>query len=193
MTSGASPSGPDATLGNFTVPRLTTERLLLREPQTRDFTAYAEHMCDAEATQYMGGALDRRAAWRAFLVGAGSWIVTGSGWWTLEERVTGAIIGTVGAFFREANIDRGRDADLELGWVVFRPFAKRGFAREAAGAALAWSLARHDPARVIAHISKENVASIAVSRALGMAHVGEVDFYGEPTELYAIERNAATD
>ena len=193
MTSVASPSGPDATLGNFTVPRLTTERLLLREPQTRDFTAYAEHMCDDEATQYMGGALDRRGAWRAFLVGAGNWIVTGSGWWTLEERATGTIVGTVGAFFRDTNIDRGRDADLELGWVVFRPFAKRGFAREAARAALAWSLARHDPARVIAHISKENVASIAVSRALGMTHVGEVDFYGEPSQLYAIERQAAAD
>ena len=94
----------------------------------------------------------------------------------------------VGAFFRETNIGKGRDADLEVGWSTYRDAWNRKFAREAAGAALAWAVEEHDPARVIAHIDKENLASIAVSRALGMKPAGTVDFYGTPSELFVIER-----
>lgn len=172
----------------FSVPRITTERLVLRAAEPRDLDAYAAHMSDADAVKHMGGAVDRRAAWRLLLMNSGSWIVTGSGWWMLEERASRQVVGMVGAFFRETNLGRGEEADLELGWSVYRPFWKRGFAREAAAAALAWSLERHQPARAIAHIESGNTRSVAVARALNMAHLGQTDFYGETLDLYALDR-----
>jgi RimJ/RimL family protein N-acetyltransferase len=174
----------------FTVPRLETERLLLREPTSLDFEAYAQHMSDDDLRKYSGGALNRREAWRIFLVGAGSWVVTRSGWWMLEERASGSVVGTVGAFFREWNLDKGRDADLEIGWSLYRDAWRKGYAREAAAAAMASAVATHDPARVIAHIDKENVASAAVAKAIGITHAGATDFYGAPSELWVIDRRA---
>lgn len=177
-----------ASLVSFSFPRLDTERLLLRELRPDDFEGYFAHMSDGDLRKYCGGALNRREAWRMFLVSAGSWLVTRSGWWLAEERATGAVVGMVGAFFRETSLGRGRDADLELGWSTYREAWNRKLAREAATAALAWAIEAHDPKRVIAHIDKANLASIAVARALGMQHSGTVDFYGEPSELFVIDR-----
>jgi RimJ/RimL family protein N-acetyltransferase len=175
-------------LASSSVPRLETERLVLREPRVGDFEAYAAHMSDADLRKYCGGALNRREAWRMFLVAAGGWVVTQSGWWMVEDRASGAVLGTVGAFLRETNLEKGRAADLEVGWSIYREAWNRKYAREAAAAALAWAVAHHDPARVIAHIDMENLPSIAVSRALGMKHAGTTEFYGEPSELFVIER-----
>lgn len=173
------------TTATFTVPRLETERLVLREPRPADFETYATQMTDAEARKFAGGPMSRREAWRQYLVCAGSWIVTQSGWWMIEERASGEVVGMVGAFFREWNLDK---AELEVGWSVYRPAWNRRFAREAAAAAMDWAVLHHDPARVVAHVNKENLASIAVTRALGMKPAGTVDFYGEPNELFVIQR-----
>lgn len=182
------------TLQTFAVPRIRTERLLLREPQERDFDAWAAHVEDEESTRYTSGVLDRRSAWRFFLMSAGSWIVNGGGWWVAEETATGTPVGKVGAFFRESMIDLPpRERSLELGWTFFKAHWGRGFATEGAAAALAWATARHDPARVIAHVAKENTASVSVANKLGMRLEGDVDFYGEPVQLFVIDRRAAAD
>ncbi len=170
----------------FTVPRLETDRLVLRAPRPSDLDAYAADHADVESRRFIGGTGTRRDAWRAMLGSVGTWIVTGTGWWTIEERATGRPLGSVGAFFRETQYEHGAPRDLELGWGLFRPAWKQGFAREAARAALVWGCATHPNARIIAHIDAENVASAAVATALGMVHAGQVDFYGEPTELYVL-------
>lgn len=184
-------SAPTVQLEHVGIPRIRTARLLLREARESDFAAYEAQVTDPDAARFTGGVVDRRGAWRQFLTMSGSWIVNGGGWWQLEDVESGASVGTVGAFFRETNIGRGRDADLELGWSIYRAFWRRGFASEAAAAALAWAGARHDPARIIAHISDGNVPSVAVAKKLGFTVVGPADFYGEPVTLHAIERPPA--
>lgn len=177
-------------MSELVVPRITTERLLLREHRRDDFPALAAHMSDADACKYTGGPSDRRNAWRFLLAGVGGWHTIGSGWWSVEERASGALLGSVGAFVRETQLERGADADLELGWSLFRAHWRRGFAREAALAALTWAIGTHDPRRIVAHIAKENTASIVVARAIGLHYAGDTDFYGEPTQLYVFDRRA---
>src|SRR4051794_31882456 len=104
------------------IPRLLTDRLLLREFRAADFDAYAENMADPEATKFVSTAPDRRTAWRMFSSGTGSWIINGRGWWALELRDTGEVVGNVGAFIRETS------PELELGWAVYRRFWGRGYA-----------------------------------------------------------------
>jgi RimJ/RimL family protein N-acetyltransferase len=41
---------------------------------------------------------------------------------------------------------------------------------------------------VIAHIAADNVQSIRVAEKLGMRFDGDVDFYGETSRLYVIDR-----
>lgn len=173
------------------VPRLTTERLVLRELRASEFEIYAASSADPVAMRFISGAVDRRQAWRTFASMTGGWMLTGAGWWAIELRATGEFIGTVGAFFRETMLGRGADADLEIGWTVFPQFWRRGFATEAARAALAFGAATHDVRRVIALIDAANVGSIGVAKAIGMVFDGDVDFYGEPSQRYAIERARA--
>jgi RimJ/RimL family protein N-acetyltransferase len=162
------------------IPRIATPRLSLREFRMPDFDAYAANAADPEATKFLSGPTDRRSAWRIFSAGAGSWVVQGAGWWALEVRETGAVVGNVGAFFREGC------PDLEVGWTLYRRHWGQGYAIEGAKAALAYGIEKHRPTRVIAHIAHANSASIAVSKKLGMTYETEVDFFGERCGRYLL-------
>jgi RimJ/RimL family protein N-acetyltransferase len=85
------------------VPHVATARLLLREFRRTDFDGYAAALADPIAAQVGGVAVDRRLAWRSFATGIGTWVLEGAGWWGVELVETGAMIGTVGAFFRETS------------------------------------------------------------------------------------------
>jgi RimJ/RimL family protein N-acetyltransferase len=164
------------------VPRIETPRLLLRGYRASDFEAYAENFADPLATVHTSGVLDRRAAWRAFAAGMGFWMLHGAGWWGIALRETGELVGVVGAFYRETS------PALEIGWAIYRRFWRRGFASEAAAAALDFCFDRHQAKRVTAYISPTNLASIAVGQRIGMRHEADVELYGEPVGLYVAER-----
>jgi RimJ/RimL family protein N-acetyltransferase len=166
----------------FTIPRLTTPRLLLREYRTADFDAFAANMAEPEATRFLSGVVDRRTSWRKFAAATGTWVLDGTGWWALELRATGEVVGEVGAFHRDGY------PDFELGWNLYRRFWSQGFASEGARAALDFTFDGHRARRVVAHIKAENRASVAVSEKLGMTYERDVDFFGEPIGRYAIER-----
>jgi RimJ/RimL family protein N-acetyltransferase len=176
-------NAPAASTPLLSIPRLTTDRLLLREVQMRDFDAYAANLADPAATTFFGGVADRRTAWRIFAAQTGTWLLNGGGWWAVEERESGAVVGTVGAFRRETEETR-----VELGWSLRPAHWGRGFAREAAAAALHVAVETQGSPQVIAHIAAKNVASIAVSKHLGMTYDGDVDFYGEMIGRYVFTR-----
>src|SRR5579862_6339241 len=97
------------------IPRLATERLLLREYRMGDFDAYADSVADPEASRFTG-LLDRKHAFRVFAAQTGTWQLSGAGWWAIELRATGELAGRIGAFFRDGF------PDLELGWFIHRGF-----------------------------------------------------------------------
>jgi RimJ/RimL family protein N-acetyltransferase len=168
------------------VPRITTRRLLLRELRRSDFDAYAA--CLAE-TPEPHDPINRREAWRRLSASSGAWLLDGTGWWGIELVATSELVGTVGAFYREAHPERETtDRDLELGWTIFADFRRRGFATEAATAALAFSFESRRETRVIAHIDADNEASIRVSKSLGMHYERNVSFYGLDLGLYVASR-----
>ena len=172
------------------IPRITTKRLLLREGRRSDFDAVAEDHADPVARAHQG-VVDRRAAWRLFKASAGSWVIDGAGWWVVELLATREPVGMVGAFHREGAAGQVDKGELELGWTVFRRHWGRGFATEAAAAALDFGLHVLGAERAIAHIDADNAASIRVSEHLGMRYEAEVDFYGVRLGRYAIDRGAA--
>jgi RimJ/RimL family protein N-acetyltransferase len=167
-----------------TVPRLHTPRLVLREYRAGDFDAFAEHLADPEATAYLGAA-DRQTAWRIFGCHAGLWMLHGAGWWSVELRETGEIVGHVGAFFRE------RWAGIELGWNTYRAFWGRGFASEAAAEARRYALEDRGEPHVRALIDPGNTPSIRVAQRLGMRHDAATTLFGKPVERYTFARSPA--
>lgn len=164
---------------SVTIPRIQTARLLLREPQRTDFEALSVDAADPIAMAHLGGPTTRREVWRNFLLGAGSWLVSGAGWWTVEHPTRGPV-GTVGVFRRELR------PDLEMGWVIVRAHWGQGFATEAASAALHFARQSWPQERVIAHVDQGNQASIGVAEKLGFRLEGPADFYGAPTLRFVV-------
>ena len=85
-------------------------------------------------------------------------------------------------------------AQLELGWVVHPDFQGRGFAREAAGAVLAFAFEALNPHRVQAFLDARNAASAALCERLGMRREATIleeqynDGEWQDTALYGVLR-----
>lgn len=170
-------------------PRLETEHLVLRALRLEDFEPFFAFVGDPASPPFAPAPpMDRRLAWRSFASSLGTWFLFGAGWWAIEDRATGELAGTVGAFFRETQLPLGPESEIEVGWNVFPRFARRGYATEAARAVIADAFARHRVPRVFALTAPHNTASQAVARKLGMTRADDVDFYGEPSSKFVLDR-----
>jgi RimJ/RimL family protein N-acetyltransferase len=170
----------------MSVPRLTTDRLVLRGLEARDFEAYAVMMADPEVTRYLadGQPLGRADAWRQLAVFVGHWTLRGFGMWAVEERATGAFVGRIGCIEPEGW------PGFEVGYVLARPFWGRGYGTEGAQAALRYAREVLGRARIISLIRPENVASARVAKRLGATLEGDVDFFGRPTRVFVYPASA---
>jgi RimJ/RimL family protein N-acetyltransferase len=70
--------------------------------------------------------------------------------------------------------------------IVEEPTAQRvrGFAREAATAALAWARRERRPERLVSYIRPGNERSVKVALALGATLEGHGDLLGLPVQVY---------
>lgn len=150
----------------MTAPILFTQRLILRVPDPGDFEAYAAFAADAETMTHLGGAMPRAVAWRDFSVRAGAWLTRGFSMFSVIERATGRWIGRVGPWRPEGW------PGTEIGWGVAREAAGKGYAHEAASAAMDYAvdvLAWDD---VIHTIAPDNLRSIRLAERLGSTNRG---------------------
>ena len=159
------------------VPRLRTQRLLLREYRMADFDAFATHLGDPVSMDVLG-THDRRNAWRIFGCSIGYWFLQGTGWWAVESLEGGGMVGYVGAFFRE------RSPEIEVGWNTFREHWGRGYATEAMAEVLRWVFEVRREKRAIALIDADNKRSLRVAEKLGMKYEAEAELFGEPVGRY---------
>jgi RimJ/RimL family protein N-acetyltransferase len=164
---------------------LETERLLLRPFRNSDIDAYAAMCADREVMRYVGGreVLSRDDAWRQMALLVGHWHLRGFGMWAVEERATGSFIGRVGLHFPEGWPDR------EVAWALARPYWGRGFALEAARAALAHAFGHLQWQRAISLIDPDNRRSIRLAERLGQRFAREAEVQGHRVALYSIERD----
>ncbi|NVD73739.1 GNAT family N-acetyltransferase [Duganella sp. BJB1802] len=163
------------------VPLLQTERLLLREYRRADFDLFADHLGHPESSAHLGSS-DRQAAWRIFTSHAGLWLVHGAGWWAIEDKQTGQLVGTVGAFFRE------QSTVMEMGWNTYRAFWGKGIANEAASAVLKYVFEVRGELKVRALVSAGNESSRHVAERLGMTYEMETELNGKAISSYVRER-----
>ncbi|WP_179378326.1 GNAT family N-acetyltransferase [Jannaschia marina] len=165
------------------IPTLTTERLILRAPCAEDHAAYAAFYA-SERSHIIGGPLDATAAWQVLANDRGHWPLRGFGWWTIDDG-TGCV-GSCGF-----HLPGGRN-DVELGWSLFSATGK-GYATEAARAALDWAVAEGHAGhwqRIVSYIDRRNTGSIGVARRLGAVDSGEAAAHDPDCTIWVHEVTA---
>lgn len=167
------------------VPVLTTERLVLREPRESDLGAMASFM-SSERSGWVGGPADRQGAWRALLTGIGHWILRGYGYWTVEDRASGAVAGRVGVVFHAVDWP-----EPELGWHIYDGFEGRGLGEEAARAARSGAARHMGLTRLISLIAPDNRRSQRLADRLGALVEGRATLFGKPALIYRHPAEAA--
>jgi RimJ/RimL family protein N-acetyltransferase len=100
--------------------------------------------------------------------------------WRVAERVTGRLVGIAGL----QPLDGG--PDVELTYALVPDAWGRGYATEAAAAALGFGLGELGLERVVGIAKPENSASLAVLRKVGLRALGEADYWGKRWEKYEI-------
>ena len=142
-------------------PTLETQRLILRLPEPQDFEPWAAFAADPEVQQFFGGVQDRNLAWRTMSGMAGGWLSRGFSMFSVIEKETGRWVGRIGPWQPEGW------PGTEVGWGLTRETWGKGYATEAATAAIDWAFDTLGWTEVIHTIEPANVNSSKVAGRLG--------------------------
>jgi len=141
-------------------------------------------MGDPEVVRYLGGTpFTREDSWRRVLCAPGLWAILGFGYWAVERRDDGVLIGQVGFADFKRDMDPSIEGLPEMGW-IFAPHAHgQGYAIEAVAAGLAWADEVLKAPETVAIIDPDNVASIRVAEKSGFCERQEARYRNEPILL----------
>ena len=167
-------------------PGIETERLLLRQWRAGDIAENTAMLGDPLSARFITA--DRKpvtetmVGWRNAAIMAGHWVLHGFGMFVVEEKSSGRFVGRVGPFYPPVW------PGFEVGWGIASEFRGRGYAVEAARAAIDWSFATFEIDRIVHCIDAENGASQAVARRLGATRDGETILLGRACDLWVTLR-----
>jgi RimJ/RimL family protein N-acetyltransferase len=165
-------------------PTLETARLRLRAHRAEDLAPIARMLADSAVMRHLEGPKRREDAWRRMLCGPGMWALLGYGYWVVERREDGAVIGQMGL----ADFKRGMEPSIEglpeLGYIFAAEVHGQGYANEAAAAVLAWADAHLPDEELVAIISPDNAPSIRVAERAGFAEREPATYMDEPILLF---------
>ena len=106
------------------------------------------------------------------------------GFWAVELRDGGAVVGAT-----LCKPVPGGDGEHEIGWHVFPAHQRKGYAAEIGRGAAAYGFDVLGLDEVIAVVVPDNVASLAVARAIGMQARGRTSrYYDLEVELFSLSR-----
>jgi len=158
---------------------IETERRVLLQPRSQVIEPFCKMWANPEVTQHIAPQpLTRRQAWMNFLYLAGHWDLLGYGGWIIHEKDNGAFVGMVGYQQFVRGIDATREHLPELGWVLSPAAWGRGYAREAAIAALAWGDVNLPAATTVAIVSEPNAGSLRLAAKINFIEITRVAYSG---------------
>jgi RimJ/RimL family protein N-acetyltransferase len=170
------------------VPVLETERLRLRGHCLDDFPACAAMWADPAVSRQLGRKpFSEEECWTRLLRYVGHWSLLGFGYWVVEERASGKFVGEVGFADYKRDMQSPVEELPEIGWVLATWAHGKGYATEAARAALRWGDEHFSPSRTTCIISPDNLASIRVAEKCGYRDLQLTIYKGKPTIVFVRE------
>jgi RimJ/RimL family protein N-acetyltransferase len=173
---------------------LETERLVFRRERPGDLEVWLEHMNTAQVTEMVGGAQSPEKVAESFAKMAAD--ADGPlAFYFLARKADGLLVGKAGLSRIETAVapDELRGA-VQVGWTLRADCWGRGYAREAAQAALSLAFARLALPRLYAQTSERNTASWGLMERLGMKRRADLDYpdadyppEDNPTMVYSLD------
>jgi RimJ/RimL family protein N-acetyltransferase len=171
-------------------PRIETERLVLRGHTPGDLPVCARMWSDADVVRFIGGRpFSREEVWARLLRYAGMWVVMGHGFWAIEEKARGKLVGEVGVMEARRDIEPSFEGEPEVGWALMPAAHGKGYAAEAVGAALDWGDRHVEAPKMVCIISPENTPSIKLAGKFGFRERVRTTYHGSPTVQFERLRN----
>ncbi len=166
------------------VPLLETERLRLRGHAAADFDAVAAMWADPDVVRHIGGRPStREESWARLLRYPGMWALLGYGFWAIEEKASGRLLGEGGFADFKRDIAPVIVAP-EQGWALASWAHGRGYGAEAVAAMVAWGETHFARRDFVCIISPENAASIRVAEKVGYREIARTTYKDAPTVIY---------
>lgn len=168
--------------GKFQIPSLETERLRLRGHTLADFDSMLRLWSDAQVTRYIGGRPQtEEECWARLLRYIGHWSLLGYGYWLIEEKRSGSIVGEAGF----SNLHRAIEPPLgdipEAGWVFSPEHHGKGYATEAVKGALRWGDSHFGSQPIVCLVHPENQPSLRVAHKCGFEPLRHGTYKDRPT------------
>jgi RimJ/RimL family protein N-acetyltransferase len=166
-------------------PWLETERLILRASRSSDLDPIWKMWCEPQVYKFIAGKpATKENSWRGILRDVGQWQMVGFGFWILEEKSSGNIIGEAGFLDCKRDIVPSMNETPEMGWVLFTAYHGKGFATEAMQKIASWGDKKLTQDMTACIIDPKNTASLRVAQKLGFKQVAQTTYQGEPTLLF---------
>ncbi len=165
---------------------LETSRLYFRKFDPRDLEPMARIFSDPDVMKYLGGktrSLEQTCDYIVWVI-MKDWIEHGFGWWALEHKETGKLMGYCGL----RHIDGAPEVDV--GYCLAREYWGQGFATEAVRVSLRYGFEALKLDRIFGVVAPENTASRRVLEKVGMKYEKMASYCDWEHELayYAITR-----
>jgi RimJ/RimL family protein N-acetyltransferase len=159
---------------------LETERLMMRPLTGADFPDYAAMLADPEVADGLAEPVGTSPAdaWRSLAVFIGHREIRGYSHWALIDKATGRFVGRAGPWQPHGF------PGLGVGWCLSRHHRGRGYATEAARAALGYCFTELGADEVISLILPANRRSAAVAERIGHRYLRDVEYRGRIVHMY---------
>ncbi len=152
---------------------IETQRLILRPPEPRDRLALHAIFANPEVMADLAPVKDAVGS-DATLAKHDAYRHEGLGFWVVERREDGAVVGFCG--LKRGDEHNPIAGEVEAGWIIDRPYWRQGYAYEAMAAALAWAWANLDTPRIVAITAAINTKSQNLMQRLGMIRLADGDY-----------------
>ena len=156
------------------IPRLETERLILREWRDEDREPFARMNADPRVAEFLAGPLTREESDGLVDRTMLRWSEDGLGLWAVERGADGTFIGFTG--LARHRFEAPFMPAIEVGWRLAVDAWGHGYATEGARASLAFGFEERGLDEIVSFTVPANVRSRAVMERLGMTRDPADDF-----------------
>lgn len=168
---------------------LETEHLVFRPLTLDDLDSLTILYADPEVMRFLGGPRSRDEVQRVLNRYIREYQIYGHSFFATILKSDGRFIGQCGLLHQEVE----EQQEIELGYVLSRPYWQHGLAVEGVQALKDYGLQQLGFPRVVSLIPPENRASIHIAEKVGMRYERDIEQWGQHFSLYVARQHNRAD